>query len=115
MQKINSILSLSLFCIAAVVILAACTAVQESSSMAFDNANEVIRHYAGGPKGSPQRNIAVNNTPAPVVQQPTTTVVNIQEEDITHNTQSGGSSNYGAVTYQPTDVELIELGSEVKK
>ena len=107
MQKINSILSFSFFCIAAVVTFTACTAVQESSSMAFDNASQVIKHYSGKVVVTEQNNAAP-------VQKPTEAKVKIQEEDIAHG-NSGGSSNYGAVSYQPTEVELIELGNEVKR
>ena len=112
MQRVIFILSFNL---AAVVVFAACNAVQESSSMAFDNANEVIKYYSPG-QSSGNRNNTGDNA-AVVSQQTVELKESIREEDITNNSnkQSGGSNNYGTVSYQPTEVELIELGSEIKR
>ena len=115
MQRVIFILSFSLFYLTVIAAFTGCNAVQESSSMAFDNAGEVIRYYSPGQGGGGPNNAAVDTTVT--IQQPEEKKESISEEDITHNSnnQSGGSNNYGTVSYQPTEVELIELGSEMKK
>lgn len=84
--------------------------------MAFDNANETIRYYSKKAVGT---NNNQNNTVAgtEIKQSPAGNRAGIMEEDITYtgNNQQGNSNNYGAVSYPPTEVELIELGQEMKK
>ena len=115
MQRVIFILSFSLFYLAVMAAFTACNAVQESSSMAFDNAGEVIRYYSPGQGGGNQNDAAIDATLT--VQQLEEKQESISEENITLNSndKSGGSNNYGTVSYQPTEVELIELGSEMKK